>query len=223
LVVDCRREQGPGPAGGGLRLRRPAARGSLRCSLWGRAAELASLTSFVALGHLPRVRLRSARVRAPTPELRSSPPHTQPATGRPRALPGTDRCWLRVKASRGHRARDWPRAAGALRGARWARCPARDLLTQQQSVPRREAGGGLWVRLCDGEERRASVGARTHALRRLTRGRCSSATNEVSEASSAARPESEYRSGVGAAGADRRSGAPTGPRPTLGARQTQAC
>jgi hypothetical protein len=217
LGVDAACVQGPGPAGAGLRLRRPAARGPLRYSGFGRAAELASFTAFTPLRHLPRVSSRSARVRAPTEALRSSPSHTQPGTGQPRALQATDSGWVSVKASRGHRARDWPRAAGALRGTRWARSPARDLLTQTKSVPRLDAGGCAAARLCGGEEHRALVGARTRALRELTRGRCPSVTNEVSGASSAARPKPEHRSEVGAAGADRRSGAPLRTRPHRGA------
>jgi hypothetical protein len=54
------------------------------------------------------------------------------------------------------------------------------------------------ARLCGGEEHRVSVGARTRALRHLTRRICSSATNAVSEASYAARPKAEHRSAVGA-------------------------
>jgi hypothetical protein len=86
-VCSCaERPQGMGPAGTGLRRRRPAARGALRYSPWGRAAELATLTAFAALEQLRRVSRRSARVRAPTPGLRSSPSPTQPGTGRPHAL-----------------------------------------------------------------------------------------------------------------------------------------
>jgi len=60
----------------------------------------------------------------------------------------------------------------------------------RQAVP---AGGDLW----SDEDRRTGVGARS-ALRRLTRRNCLSATNEVSEASSATRPLAENRSAVGA-------------------------
>ena len=61
----------------------------------------------------------------------------------------------------------------------------------RQAVP---GGGDLW----GGEQRRAEVGARTRAHRRLTRRVCPSAANEVSVASYAARPRTEQRSGVGA-------------------------
>ena len=60
----------------------------------------------------------------------------------------------------------------------------------RQAVP---VGGDLW----SDEDRRPGVGARS-ALRGLTRRSCLSATNEVSEASSATRPLVENRSAVGA-------------------------
>ena len=60
----------------------------------------------------------------------------------------------------------------------------------RQAVP---AGGDLW----SDEDRRLGVGARS-ALRDLTRRSCLSATNEVSEASSATRPLAENHSAVGA-------------------------
>ncbi len=83
-------------------------------------------------------------------------------------------------------------------GASRARCPARVLLQQRTAVPRQAVGGCAGVRLCGGEERRVSVGARTRALRQLTHRICSSATNAVSEASYAVRPKPEHRSAVGA-------------------------
>ena len=49
-----------------------------------------------------------------------------------------------------------------------------------------------------GEKRRAGVGARTRALRHLTREHCLSEANAVSAASSFARPQAEQRKGVGA-------------------------
>ncbi len=194
-----RRMQGMGPAGAGLRRRRPAARGALRYSPWGRATKLASLTAFVALGQLRRVSPRSARVRAPTPGLRSSPSATQPGTGRPHALRGRNVLGERV---------GWPAAGiepatgrapkARSRGASRARCPACVLLQQRSAVPRQAVGGCAVARLCGGEERRVSVGARTRALRELTRCECPSATNAVSGASFAARPKPEHRSAVGA-------------------------
>jgi hypothetical protein len=65
-------------------------------------------------------------------------------------------------------------------------------------LPRQAVGGCALARLCGGEEHRVSVGARTRALRQLTRRICPSATNAVSEASYAARPKPEHRSAVGA-------------------------
>ncbi len=86
---------------------------------------------------------------------------------------------------------------------------------QEQVLPRKAVGGCALARLCGGEERRVSVGARTRALRQLTRRICSSAANAVSAASYAARPKPEHRSEVGAAGADRRTEAPARTRPRL--------
>ena len=60
----------------------------------------------------------------------------------------------------------------------------------RQALP---AGGEVW----GGEKRRLGVGARS-ALRDLTRRDCSSAVNEVNEASFATRPRAEHRSEVGA-------------------------
>jgi hypothetical protein len=192
------REQGMGPAGAGLRMRRPAARGSLRYSPWGRAAELSSLAALVALEQLPRVSLRSARLRAPTPGLRSSPSHTQPGAGRPHALRG--RNVLREVSWQGAGIEPAPCRAPQARsqGASRARCPACVLLQQRTAVPRQAVGGCAVARLCGGEEHRVSVGARTRALRQLTHRLCSSETNAVSEASYAVRPKPEHRSEVGA-------------------------
>jgi hypothetical protein len=197
LPVVCR-EQGMGPAGGGLRLRRPAARGSLRYSPWGRAAKLASLTAFVALKQLRRVRSRSARDRAPTPGLRSSPSQTQPATGRPHALRGRSSWGESVWQHAGIEPACC-RAPQARTGAK-AGLDAR-LLTfsnKELLLPRQAMGGCALARLCGGEEHRVSVGARPRALRQLTRRNCLSAVNEVNVASFAARPTPEHRSAVGA-------------------------
>ena len=135
--VMCRM-QGMGPAGAGLRRRRPAARGALRYSPWGRAAELSSLAALVALEQLRRVSLRSARVRAPTPGLRSSPSPTQPGAGRPHALRETIVLGESV----------WP-AAGVEPAAGRARCPAFELLQQRTggaSPSRGRVGAGAPVR-----------------------------------------------------------------------------
>jgi hypothetical protein len=210
-------EQGLGPAGAVLRMRRPAARGALRCSPWGRAAKLAALTAFVALGQLRRVSLRSARVRAPTPGLRSSPSQTQPATGRPQAL--RERSFL--GESVWHATGIEPEACRAPQARHRAQAGLDARLVafsnKEPSLPRQAVGGCAVACLCGGEEHRASVGARTRALRELTRRNCPSATNAVSEASFAARPKPEHRSAVGANGADRRSGAPPHTHPRLGA------
>jgi hypothetical protein len=188
-----------GPAGAELRMRRPAARGALRCSPWGRAAKLASLTTFVALEQLRRVSSRSARVRAPTPGLCSSPSQTQPGTGRPQALRERsffgESVWqatgIEPEACRAPQARH--RAKAGLDARLW---PFHS--NKEPSVPRQAVGGCAVARLCGGEEHRVSVGARTRALRELTHRICSSATNAVSEASYAVRPTPEHRSAVGA-------------------------
>jgi hypothetical protein len=67
--------------------------------------------------------------------------------------------------------------------------------------------------VCDGEQRSPGVGARSRALRELTRCSCSSAVSAANEASSAARPQGEYRSAPRAAGRRSRSAAPAGPMP----------
>jgi hypothetical protein len=72
----------------------------------------------------------------------------------------------------------------------------------RQAVP---AGGDLW----SDEDRRTGVGARS-ALRELTRRNCLSATNEVSEASSATRPLAENRSAAGAVRRPRNHEPPAG-------------
>jgi hypothetical protein len=59
------------------------------------------------------------------------------------------------------------------------------------------------------EDRRTGVGARS-ALRELTRRNCLSATNAVSEASSATRPLAENRSAVGAVRRPRNHEPPAG-------------
>jgi hypothetical protein len=69
--------------------------------------------------------------------------------------------------------------------------------------------------VCDGEERSAGVGARHRALRELTRRSCLSAVSAANEASSAARPQREYRSAPRAAGRRIRSPAPAGPKPCM--------
>jgi hypothetical protein len=188
-----------GPAGAELRMRRPAAQGSLRYSPWGRAAKLAALTAFVALKQLRRVRSRSARLRAPTPGLRSSPSQTQPRTGRPHALRGTiawgrgewQHAGIEPASCRAPQARH--RATAGL-DARLSPFTS----PQELSVPRQAVGGWALARLCGGEERRVSVGARSRALRELTHRICLSATNAVSAASYAVRPIPEHRSAVGA-------------------------
>jgi hypothetical protein len=187
-----------GPAGAAVRMRRPAARGALRYSPWGRAAKLASLTAFVALKQLRRVSSRSARLRAPTPGLRSSPSHTHRSAGRPHALRGRSflgegewqRAGIEPASCRAPQARH--RAKGGLDARPSPYSP------KKQSVPRQAVGGWAVARLCGGEERRVSVGARTRALPHLTHRICSSETNAVSEASYAVRPKPEHRSAVGA-------------------------
>jgi hypothetical protein len=188
-----------GPAGAGVRMRRPAARGSLRYSPWGRAAKLTSLAALVAFGQLRRVSSRSARLRAPTPGLRSSPSHTHPSAGRPQAL--RDRSFLGESVWQAAGIEPAPFRAPKARFRATAGLNAR-LSTfhsnKELSVPRQAVGGCAVARLCGGEEHRVSVGARTRALRELTRSDCLSATNAVSEASFAARPKPEHRSAVGA-------------------------
>jgi hypothetical protein len=193
------RVQGMGLSGAGRRRRRPAARGALRCSPWGRAAKLASLTAFVALEQLRRVRSRSARVRAPTPRLRSSPSPTPPGPGQPHALRARSFLGEGVWQAAGIEptACRAPQARHRVRAGLDARLlPFHS--PKEQVVLSQAVGGCAVARLCGGEERRVSVGARTRALRELTHRICPSATNAVSAASYAVRPTPEHRSAVGA-------------------------
>jgi hypothetical protein len=189
---------------------------ALRCSGFGRAAKLASLTAFVALEQSQRVSCGSARVRAPTETLCSSPPHRRAPAQPPTACRGTDSSWGEEKDE--SRALSpafvlW-RACGARQraGSMPARCQT---LSPQNDRSRKAWGRPVPGCVGDGEERSPGVGARTRALRELTRRNCSSATNAVSEASFAARPQDEYRSEPRAAGRRLRSPAPAGPMPCI--------
>jgi hypothetical protein len=116
-----------------------------------------------------------------------------------RRLAGDDRSWGRVS---GNARASSPRLAARRRRAYGAHAGLDARLAtfsnKKQVLPRQAVGGCAVVRLCGGEEHRVSVGARTRALRQLTRCDCLSATNAVSEASFAARPKPEHRSAVGA-------------------------
>jgi hypothetical protein len=200
---------------GGAPLRRSAllAPTALRCSGFGRAAKLASLTAFVAPEQLRRVSLRSARIRAPTETLRSSPPHRHATAHPPTAWRGSEGSLLEKVTSR----------ASSPACALWRACGARQATGRvpvacQTLSPKNDRTRKAWGRpvpgcVCDGEERSPGVGARTRALRRLTGRNCSSATNAVSAASFAARPQGEHRSAPRAAGRRIRSPAPAGPKP----------
>jgi hypothetical protein len=187
---------------------------ALRCSGFGRAAKLATFTSFTALEQLRRVSLRSARVSAPTETLRSSPPHRRATAQPPTAWRGTDSSLLEWKGES---------RASSPALALWRACGARQLAGSMPACchspsPKNDRSRKAWGRplpgcVGDGEERSPGVGARTRALRRLTRRICPSAANAVSEASSAARPQGEYRSAPRAAGRRLRSPAAAGPMP----------
>jgi hypothetical protein len=119
------------------------------------------------------------------------------------------------RSQSGHRARLAPskRACGArqVAGSMPAACPSPSL--SRPIVSRKAWGRPVRGCVCDGEERSAGVGARTRALRQLTRRSCLSVTSAASAASSAARPQREYRSEPRAAGRRIRSPAPAGPKP----------
>ncbi len=196
--VMCRM-QGMGPAGAGLRMRLPAARGALRYSPGGRAAELSSLAALVVLEQLRRVSCGSARVRAPTPGLRSSPSHKQPGAGRPHALRGRIVLGEGCLASRGAPAPAACRAPQARACSKVGLDARRSNFSNKEpTVPRQAVGGCVVARLCGGEEHRVSVGARTRALPQLTHRICLSETSKTSEESYAVRPKPEHRSAVGA-------------------------
>jgi hypothetical protein len=136
-----------------------------------------------------------------------APAHTRPRLGEAAAV----LCWRRAKA--GHRARPSPLCAPAARGDSRARCPRVAKHSPQLDRPRKAWGRLVAGCVCDGEERSPGFGARSRALRDLTRHSCLSVTNAVSAASSAARPQGEYRSEPRAAGRSSLSPAPAGPMP----------
>ena len=156
---------------------RPCRPTPLRCSRRGRAAKLASLTSFVALEQSRRVRSGSARCA--------------------RADPGAALLAAPQVAHPGHRP---PRgnARAACRGARWCR--------QSRGMRRRKTRALLRGGRCPGWATcgaASSAGLRAARAARfvhLTRRDCSSAATGGSEASFAARPQTEQHSGVGLQG-----------------------
>jgi hypothetical protein len=192
---------------------------SLRCSGFGRAAKLAALTAFVALGQSQRVSSRSARVRAPTETLRSSPPHRRTAAHPPTAWRSTDSSleeWLgKSRASSPALAlrRVW--RAFSARQASGSMPVACQTLSLKNCRSRKAWGRPVPGCVCDGEEHSPGVGARTRALRELTHRICPSATNAVSAASYAVQPRGEHRSEPRSAGRRIRSPASGGPKPCL--------
>ncbi len=167
-----------------------------------------------------RVSSRSARVRAPTETLAlqaalgasaqplarheqstglfvsglaSSPPHRRASAHPPTALRGST--WFLVGERPQPGIEPGWRLHARLRRAASHGLDARGLPfthTQERLCPQ---GGGRGAGGANGaaEKRRAEVGARTRALRDLTHRECSSATNAVSAASFAVRPQTEHR------------------------------
>ncbi len=158
-----------------------------------------------------------ARRPQPCASRRRHSPRLRPA----RRLAGSSRSWVRSEgqaagiepvACRAPQARvQAPAGLDARLGS---------FSNQEQVLPRKAVGGCAVARLCGGEEAspdtnspvdcsclasgwalapgaackaRAEVGARTRALRDLTHRECSSATNAVSAASFAVRPQTEHR------------------------------
>jgi hypothetical protein len=212
----CWRAPSCGRVHGGAPLRRSAPKARrLRCGARVSVAPHNSLHSLRSLRSnrcgesVDEARGYARRPKPCAPRRRTgAPPHTRPQLGEETPV----LCWRRARA--GHRARPSPgkRACGARQGA--GSMPAACQLTSPSSITSRKA----WGRpvpgcVCDGEERSPGVGARTRALRKLTRRGCSSATSAASEESSAARPQGEYRSAPRAAGRRIRSPAPAGPMP----------
>jgi hypothetical protein len=196
--------------------RRPAPKAptALRCSGRGRAARLASFAALTALEQLRRVGSRSARVRAPTETLRSSPPHRRASAHPPAAWRGGSTCCLleQLKRRASGPAPARTRACGARQAAGsmpWAcRTPLPENVRSRKAWGRPVPGCA-----CGGQQRSPGVGARSRALREPTRCSCSSAVHAANDASSAARPQGEYRSAPRAAGRRSRSPAPAGPMP----------
>ncbi len=195
---------------------------ALRCSGFGRAAKLTSLAALVSFKQLRRVSLRSARVRAPTETLCSSPPHRRASAHPPTAWRGTTCSLLgKVKSRASSPALALWRACGA-RQAAGSMPAACQTLSPRTIVSRKAWGRPAPGCVGDGEERSPGVGARTRALRKLTRRNCPNETSAASEVSFAARPQGEYRSAPCAAGRRLRSPAPAGPMPCLRTTDKQA-
>ncbi len=155
----------------------------LACSVLPPAAELASLTSFAALGQWWRVSLRSAPARAAaSPGLAGRAGPGGPAVRKAQAAPRTACVRAHLLGA--------PQARRGLSGRNFV---GAFVVRHEREEPARQvvpAGGDLW----SDEDRRPGVGARS-ALRDLTRRNCLSAANE---ASSATRPLAKNRSAVGA-------------------------
>jgi hypothetical protein len=178
-----------GPAAGSCCDGRRCAPTALCCSLWDRAAELTTLTSFAAFEQ-PRRVSRGCALRAPIPETallavteiaRCGPLRTAPAARHQSLLAVQRPTRGRARFDRTHAARDEFSPGRAKRCQRGRRHPAGP------------GGGDFW----GDEQRRPGVGARG-AHPRLTRRGCLSAVSAANEASSAARRQAEQRSGVGA-------------------------
>jgi hypothetical protein len=170
----------------------------LACSVLQPAAELASLTAFAALRQWRRVSSRSALTRAAASAgLAGRAGRGRPAVRKAQAVPRTACVPAHLLG-----------AAQARRGLPGHAFAVAFVLLHPREEPSRRAvpaGGDLW----SDEDRRTGVGARS-ALRELTRRNCLSATNEVSEASSATRPLAENRSAVGAVRRPRNHEPPAG-------------
>jgi hypothetical protein len=210
-------------AGAPLRRSAPKAR-RLRCGARVSVAPQYSLHSLRSLrsnscgesDHEARGYARRPKPSAPRRRT-GAPAHTRPRLGAGAMV----LCWRRARA--GHRARPSPRGAPAARGKPRARCP----WLAKHSPPRTIASRKAWGRpvpgcVGDGEERSPGVGARTRALRKLTRRKCLNATSAASEVSFAARSQGEYRSAPCKAGRRLRSPAPAGSMPCIRTTPKQA-
>jgi hypothetical protein len=175
-------------------------------------------TRFVHFVHCAQTTAASQSTKRASTRADRNPPLLAAAQARRRApahgFAGHLPFFIGGRSQSGHRARLTPsrRACGARQSA--GSMPADCLLSPPKPIVARKAWGRP-VRgcVCDGEERRAGVGARTRALRQLTRRSCLSAVSAANVASSAARPQREYRSAPRAAGRRIRSPAPAGPKP----------
>ena len=170
----------------------------LRCSHFGRAAELAAFAALSSLGQPRRVSSRSA-LRAPTEVLRSSAPQRRAAGHPPTALrephvlseEGRREAGIKPASRRAPRAR-------VLASRRLDACGSASFTRRGRWLAKTWAGGGRSDSAAPSSA--AAHGRACSALRRLTRRMCSSVESAANAASYAAGHETRAAQGTWPAG-----------------------